>query len=67
MFNEEATHSNFIVFGLTKSGLEHTIYHTRGGKKSFEIGTSNLNINSALQRSKGTPRMVDRHRLILCL
>jgi hypothetical protein len=24
------THTNFIVFGLTRSGLEPTIYRTRG-------------------------------------
>jgi hypothetical protein len=27
----EATKTNFIVFDLTQSGLEATIYHTRGG------------------------------------
>ena len=26
----EGTHTNFIVFGLTGSGMEPTIYHTRG-------------------------------------
>jgi hypothetical protein len=26
----EATDTNCIVFGLTRSGLEHTIYHIRG-------------------------------------
>jgi hypothetical protein len=26
----EATHTNFIVFGLTRPGLEPTIYRTRG-------------------------------------
>ena len=26
----EATDTNFIVFGLTRPGLEPTIYHTRG-------------------------------------
>ena len=25
----EATHTNFVVFGLTRSGLEPTIYYTR--------------------------------------
>ena len=25
----EATNTNCIVFGLTRPGLEHTIYHTR--------------------------------------
>ena len=25
----EATNTNFMVFGLTRSGLEPTIYHTR--------------------------------------
>jgi hypothetical protein len=29
MFIGEATNTNFIVFGLTQSGLELTIYHTR--------------------------------------
>jgi len=27
---EEAANTNFIVFGLTRSGLEATIYHTQG-------------------------------------
>jgi len=26
----EATHTNFIVYGLTRPGLEPTIYRTRG-------------------------------------
>jgi hypothetical protein len=26
----EATNTNFIVFGLTRPGLDPTIYHTRG-------------------------------------
>jgi hypothetical protein len=26
----EATHTNVIVFGLTRPGFESTIYHTRG-------------------------------------
>ena len=26
----EATNTNFIVFGLTRPGLQHMIYHTRG-------------------------------------
>ena len=26
----EATNTNFIVFGLTRTGLESTIYRTRG-------------------------------------
>jgi hypothetical protein len=26
----EATNTNFIVFGMTRPGLEHTIYSTRG-------------------------------------
>jgi hypothetical protein len=30
MLSEEATHTNFIVFGLTRPGLEPTIYRTRG-------------------------------------
>ena len=30
MFREEATNTNFIVFGLTRPGLEPNIYHTRG-------------------------------------
>ena len=30
MHSVEATNSNFIVFGLTRSGLEPTIYCTRG-------------------------------------
>jgi hypothetical protein len=28
MLSREATNTNFIVFGLTRSGLEPTIYHT---------------------------------------
>jgi hypothetical protein len=30
VLSEEATNTNFIVFSLTRSGLEPTIYHTRG-------------------------------------
>jgi hypothetical protein len=30
MLSGEATNTNFIVFGLTRSGLEPTIYCTRG-------------------------------------
>ena len=30
MLSGEAIKNNFIVFGLTRSGLEPTIYHTRG-------------------------------------
>ena len=30
MISGEATNTNNIVFGLTRSGLEHTIYSTRG-------------------------------------
>jgi hypothetical protein len=30
VFSEEATNTNFIVFGLTQSGFEPTIYSTPG-------------------------------------
>ena len=30
MLSGEATNTNFIVFGLTRTGLEATIYRTRG-------------------------------------
>ena len=30
VLNGEATHTNSIAFGLTRLGLEPTIYHTRG-------------------------------------
>jgi hypothetical protein len=30
VFSKEATNTNFIVFGLTRPGLEPNIYHTRG-------------------------------------
>ena len=30
MLSGEATNTNFIVFGFTQSGLELTIYRTRG-------------------------------------
>ena len=30
MLSAEAPNTNFIVFGLTRPGLESTIYHTRG-------------------------------------
>jgi len=29
MLSGEATNTNFTVFGLTRSGIEPTIYHTR--------------------------------------
>jgi hypothetical protein len=30
VLKEEAKNINFIVFGLTRSGIEATIYYTRG-------------------------------------
>jgi len=33
MLGGEATNTNFIVIGLTRPGLEPTIYHTLGQKK----------------------------------
>jgi hypothetical protein len=30
MLREEATNTNYIVYGLTRFGLEHTIYRIRG-------------------------------------
>jgi hypothetical protein len=30
MLSREATNTNFLVFGLTRPGLEPSIYHTRG-------------------------------------
>ena len=30
VLSREATNTNFIVFGLIKSGLKPTIYHTKG-------------------------------------
>jgi hypothetical protein len=30
MISEEVTNTNFIVFGLTRPGLEPTIYRNRG-------------------------------------
>jgi len=30
MLNEKATNTIFIVFGLTRSGLEPTVYHPAG-------------------------------------
>jgi hypothetical protein len=35
MFSGETTHTNCLVFGLTRSGLEPTIYHTGGGRTDF--------------------------------
>jgi hypothetical protein len=35
MLREEATNTNFIVFGLTPSGLEPTIYRIRGEHVEF--------------------------------
>jgi hypothetical protein len=35
MFSEEATNTNFIVFGLTRLGLDPTIYHTRGEHANY--------------------------------
>jgi hypothetical protein len=31
----EVTNTNFIVFGLTRSGFEATIYHTRGEHANY--------------------------------
>jgi len=34
MLNRETANTNFIVFGLTRSGLERMIYHTQGELKT---------------------------------
>jgi hypothetical protein len=43
----EATNTNFIVFGLTRSRLELTIYHTRGEHASHYT-TDALSTNNQL-------------------
>jgi len=35
MLSEEATNTNFIVFGLTRSGLEPMTYRIRGEQARF--------------------------------
>ena len=45
MHSGEATNTNFIVFGLTRPGLEPTIYHTRGEH-------ANVYATDAVQRNR---------------
>jgi hypothetical protein len=40
MLSREATHTNIIVFGLTRSGLELTIYRIRGKHANHYTRTS---------------------------
>ena len=35
MLSEEATNTNFIVFDLTRPGLDPTIYRTRGEHANY--------------------------------
>jgi len=35
MLNKEAANTNYIIFGLTRLGLEPTIYHTRGQHANY--------------------------------
>jgi hypothetical protein len=39
VLSEEATNTIFIVFGLTRSGLEPTIYRTRGEQQANHYAT----------------------------
>ena len=41
MNSGEATNTNFIVFGLTRSGLEPMIYHTRGEHVNHDDKSTN--------------------------
>jgi hypothetical protein len=42
MLSGEATNTNFIVFGLTRSGFEPTIYRTRSEhEKLYELSLNN--------------------------
>ena len=48
----EVTNTNFIVFGLTRSGLEPTIYRTRGDHAIYHTDDAvhclNINIDNAI-------------------
>ena len=35
VLSEEATNTNFIVFGLTRSGIDPTVYHTLGEHANY--------------------------------
>jgi hypothetical protein len=57
VLNGEATNINFIVFGLTRSGLEPKIYHSRGEHASISIMwrltiINNLHETSLFERGK---------------
>jgi hypothetical protein len=47
----EVTNTNFIVFGLTRSGLEPTIYHKRANRYTTDV----VIINQQKQKEKMFP------------
>jgi hypothetical protein len=52
MLSGEAIKTNFIVFGLTRWGLEPTIYHTRGEHTNHY--TTNASFGKDSVQSHGT-------------
>ena len=51
MLSGEATHTIFIVFGLTRQGLELTIYHIRGEHANL-YATDAVGIDCKLIKTK---------------
>jgi hypothetical protein len=56
-----ATNTNFIVFGLTRSGLESTIYRTRS-ENANHYTTDAVNINKAHAIMSTIQKMLFRSR-----
>ena len=50
MLNEEATNTNFILFGLTQAWLEPAIYHTPGEHANYYTNDAVVNnMNNAFK------------------
>ena len=59
VLSEEATNNNFIVFGLTRQGLEPTIYHTWGEHATMRFPCLKTSLNvcfcSYTLKDQGSP------------
>ena len=57
----EATHTNFIVLGLTRPGLEPTIYRTRG-EHDNHYTTDDVELNKKMvHKTQDTKLKIEQH------
>ena len=64
MLSGEATNTNFIVFGLNRSVLEPTIYHTQGEHANhYATEAVNITIDVAIVNVKVITSVINKNEL----